>query len=69
MEVNKIKLKSLNIYIVRYEGEFVQGLKHGKGKLFFPNGSIYEGEFKANYQDGYGVYYFAKGKVYTGNWY
>ncbi len=29
-----------------YEGDFLQGKKHGKGRYFWPNGQVYEGEFK-----------------------
>jgi hypothetical protein len=29
----------------KYEGEYKNGLKHGVGKMKFPNGDIYEGEW------------------------
>lgn len=32
----------------RYEGEYKNGLKHGVGKMVFPNGNIYEGEWFEN---------------------
>lgn len=31
-----------------YEGYFLYGKKHGKGKFKYPDGSIYEGEFAHN---------------------
>lgn len=30
---------------LRYEGDFVDGKKHGKGTYHWRDGSIYEGEF------------------------
>lgn len=30
----------------KYEGYFVQGLMHGKGKIMYLNGSYYDGEHK-----------------------
>lgn len=32
----------------RYEGNYKDGLKHGMGKMVFPNGNIYEGEWFEN---------------------
>lgn len=32
----------------RYEGNYKDGLKHGFGKMKFPNGDIYEGEWVEN---------------------
>lgn len=32
----------------RYEGNYKDGLKHGVGKMIFPNGNIYEGEWFEN---------------------
>ena len=38
-----------------YEGEFLGGMFHGKGKLTTPNG-FYVGEFKEGHQDGFGEF-------------
>lgn len=35
----------------RYEGDYKDGLKHGVGKMVFPNGNIYEGEWFENKVD------------------
>jgi len=32
----------------RYEGNYKDGLKHGFGKMKFPNGDLYEGEWVEN---------------------
>jgi hypothetical protein len=32
----------------KYEGEYIDGKKEGKGKLTFADGSFYQGEFKSN---------------------
>lgn len=32
----------------RYEGNYKDGLKHGIGKMKFPNGDTYEGEWYEN---------------------
>jgi hypothetical protein len=38
-----------------YYGEINEnGLKHGRGAIFYDNGKIYEGEFKNDYKDGIG---------------
>lgn len=40
----------------KYEGEYIDGAKEGKGKLEFADGSWYEGEFVANEIEGEGIY-------------
>jgi hypothetical protein len=32
----------------RYEGEYKDGLKHGIGKMVYPNKDVYEGEWMEN---------------------
>ena len=41
---------------LRYEGEYIEGFKHGKGHLIFPDSSSYEGVFHMNDIQGFGVY-------------
>ena len=45
----------------RYVGEFENGLRNGKGILYFENGNRYEGEFVDQYINGSGIYYFPSG--------
>ena len=53
----------------KYEGDYIDGKKEGKGKLTFADGSYYEGEFKENKRNGYGKR-FIKGNtlIYEGEW-
>ena len=38
-----------------YEGEFVNGVKRGQGKIIYPDGKIYEGKFVNGVPQGQGV--------------
>lgn len=38
----------------RYEGEYLNGLKHGKGIFFFANGKIFKGRWKNGQKHGEG---------------
>ena len=50
-----------------YDGSFVDGLRHGKGRLIAPDGFRYEGGWKNGEIDGEGVATYANGDVYTGH--
>ncbi|CAN2388229.1 MORN repeat-containing protein 1 [Pristimantis euphronides] len=51
----------------RYEGEWKNGTKHGRGKLLFRDGSYYEGEFMRGEITGNGLRYWAAlGHMYSG---
>ena len=53
----------------RYEGNYMNGVKSGVGKLLFPNGDIYEGEFRDNQMHGVGSYtYKTSQDIYSGEW-
>ena len=53
----------------KYEGQFLENKKHGKGKIEFETGDTYEGDFKDNKFNGYGHYKWAKtGYEYIGNY-
>ena len=45
----------------RYEGEYLEGWFHGKGKYFYPNGVIYEGDFFKGQFHGEGVLIYPNG--------
>ena len=46
---------------VRYEGHFHHGMKHGRGCLYFSDGSILSGRFKNDGLEGLGVYSYTDG--------
>jgi hypothetical protein len=50
----------------RYEGYWLNGMRHGTGVFFYANGSKYEGEWKSNLKDGYGIFTFEDGTQYAG---
>ena len=50
-----------------YIGQFLNNLRHGKGKLFYENGNIkYEGDFVNDKYEGIGKYIFENGDYYIG---
>jgi len=49
-----------------YEGEFVNGLKEGKGIIKYIDGTIYEGDFINDKYEGYGKLTFKNGCIYEG---
>jgi serine/threonine protein kinase len=51
-----------------YEGNFNKGLRHGKGKRTFPNGSVYTGDYVNDVADGHGDLSYPDGKRYSGSW-
>ena len=55
---------------VIYEGDFVDGVKHGRGTQIMKSGIIYEGDWKEGKRHGQGVIYYNKSKssYYKGNW-
>lgn len=50
----------------RYEGEFKNGKKHGKGKFIGEDGSEYEGEFVNDERKGNGLLIYPDNKIYKG---
>ncbi|XP_047443417.1 ankyrin repeat and MYND domain-containing protein 1 isoform X2 [Mugil cephalus] len=53
----------------RYEGEFVNGFKHGKGRYSWRNGEYYEGSFYKDYRHGDGQYFWPTGHKFIGKFY
>lgn len=51
----------------RYEGEWLDGKKYGRGKMTLANGNWYDGEWHDDYADGEGMA-MINGKIYKGVW-
>jgi uncharacterized protein (TIGR02145 family) len=51
-----------------YEGECENGLKNGKGKLNYLDGSVYDGEWKVDKFHGKGKFIAPNGFFYEGDW-
>ena len=49
-----------------YEGEFLNNLRHGKGKYYEKNKLVYEGEFAEDKYNGKGKIYYENGGYYDG---
>lgn len=52
----------------KYEGNFVDGQREGKGTYYFGDGRSWEGEWYVNLQNGEGVYRNESGQKETGLW-
>jgi hypothetical protein len=50
----------------KYEGETLDGKRHGRGVMKFWNGNTYHGEFVQDQFDGIGDYIWADGRTYKG---
>ncbi|CAJ1330625.1 unnamed protein product [Effrenium voratum] len=51
----------------RYEGQWKDGLKHGKGRFIYPDGDVYDGEWSDGKAHGHGTYT-SKQSKYVGEW-
>jgi hypothetical protein len=51
-----------------YDGQWKNGLMHGKGVYRFQGGAIYDGEFVNNKQHGKGTMVCENGDTYVGDW-
>ncbi|XP_076010520.1 ankyrin repeat and MYND domain-containing protein 1-like [Genypterus blacodes] len=53
----------------RYEGGFIQGLKHGTGRYTWKNGETYVGSFYRDFRHGGGSHCWHTGEKFTGKFY
>ena len=55
----------MNYFIGKYEGEFKNGIREGKGKFIYNNKNIYDGEWKNDIKEGKGIMNYKNGeKIY-----
>ena len=52
----------------KYEGDFIDGKRHGQGTWMRPDGTRYEGEWKNDKPDGRGTLSYPNGEKRTGEW-
>eukprot|EP00928_Gymnodinium_smaydae_P100148 TRINITY_DN975_c0_g1_i1.p1 TRINITY_DN975_c0_g1~~TRINITY_DN975_c0_g1_i1.p1 ORF type:complete len:1803 (+),score=310.37 TRINITY_DN975_c0_g1_i1:299-5707(+) len=53
---------------LKYEGNYIAGLRHGAGRLETLGGSLYVGQFESNRRHGLGKMTEAGGRMYEGPW-
>lgn len=60
----------MKVFILTYFkiGSFLNGNKHGQGKLTFPDGSKYTGSFENDLISGFGTLNCSDGRMYVGEW-
>ena len=52
-----------------YEGQKLNGLRHGKGTFYYSDGGMYSGDWFEGSMEGYGSLFYASGvKAYEGEW-
>jgi hypothetical protein len=51
-----------------YTGQFVNGVREGRGKIVLSNGNVYEGQFRQGQMHGEGTMHYPKGDRYVGQW-
>lgn len=51
----------------RYEGELVNGVREGKGTMYYQGGHMYKGEWHNGLRHGFGEFLFASGEHYVGS--
>jgi len=52
----------------RYEGETLDGKRHGNGIYLYPNGSVYTGEWQQGKKQGWWLYKWSNSNRYEGEW-
>ena len=52
----------------RYEGEFKNGKKEGKGRIYYKNKDKKGGDMKDDLKEGKGILYYNSGRKYEGDW-
>ena len=67
LNINTISNQEIKYNEGRYVGEFLNGLKDGKGTFYWNDGDRYEGDFKNDKKEGKGIFYYNSGNKYEGD--
>src|SRR3990167_5178128 len=54
--------------VFTYKGQYKDGLRHGSGRLLYPDGSVYEGYFYNDWPHFKGRLLYRNGNSYCGDW-
>ena len=52
----------------KYDGDLVDGIRHGQGIETYANGNKYDGEWKDGKRHGQGIMTYVSGNKYVGEW-
>ena len=63
------KTKVIWMYVSEYKGEFLDGMRHGDGTLYHPDGSVFQGQFVFDKATGSGVLNLPNGDHIIGDFY
>nr|ADD95793.1 hypothetical protein [uncultured organism MedDCM-OCT-S08-C288] len=64
----EVNVEDESTYKAKYEGEYLDGKRHGSGTMVFPDGSVYEGDWARDAREGEGLYTYPSGDMYAGHW-
>ena len=51
-----------------YVGQWLGGMRHGEGKMQWPDGASYSGTWRCNQASRYGKFIYHNGDIYEGGW-
>ena len=68
MKENLKKIKEISNKRNKYEGDYKNNKREGKGIFYWNNGNRYEGDFINDKFEGNGILYYKNGKVIKGIW-
>jgi len=73
--VGQVKREKANGYGVaildtgsRYEGEWLNNVRHGEGSFYWVDGEYYVGQYENDRRNGTGSYFWPNGENYVGGW-
>ena len=69
LKINNINNQEIRYKNGRYVGQVVNGLREGKGIIYWNDGDRYEGEWRNDKIEGKGIYYYNNGDRSMGDYY